>query len=80
MLPSRRPAIHKAEVNGEITEERQKKMEQREKNKNSKRDKKLETLGIDYSFSEKKQKTTEKKQKTTAVDKTTKKKKGSVKK
>ena len=64
MLPSRRPDIHKAAVNAEITEERKKKIEKRSLEKLKKQEKKWKELGIEYEFGnvDKKQQQAEKKQ------------------
>jgi nucleolar protein 15 len=50
MLPSRRPAIHKAEVNEEVTKQRRDKMVKRNVVKRGRLQKELEQLGIEYEL------------------------------
>ena len=71
MLPSRRPAIHKAQQNAAVTDERLKKLEQVQQRKERKRNKKFAELGIDYSFGAVEE--TNKKAKTNEKDKANKK-------
>jgi hypothetical protein len=50
MLPSRRPAIHKAAVNAPVDEERHAKQERRRASKRTRLEKELEQLGIEYEL------------------------------
>ena len=50
LLPSRRPQIHKAQVNAEMTEERREKLIKANERKEKKRNAKFAELGIDYQF------------------------------